>query len=81
MVYKRHRRDAYFVAVPTPHGRVKRSTGTAHRPTAQAIERMLLELGPNGRRQWVLLGRVADGSLTLGRLFDAWSNNDLVQDL
>jgi integrase len=77
MVYKRHRRDAYFVAVPTPHGRVKRSTGTAHRPTAKAIERMLLELGPNGRREWDLLERVVDGSLPLGRVFDAWSNNDL----
>ena len=77
MVYKRNERDAWFVAVPTRHGRVKRSTGTAHKPTAVGMERMLDVLGPKGRRDWDLLERVVDGTLTLGRLYDAYVNNDL----
>ena len=77
MVYRREGRDAWFVAVPTPHGRAKRSTGTAHRATAVAMERMLTALGPKGRRAWDLLERVVDGSLSIGTLYDAYSNNDL----
>lgn len=77
MVYKRNERDAWFVAVPTRHGRVKRSTGTAHKSTAVGMERMLDVLGPKGRRDWDLLERVVDGTLTLGRLYDAYVNNDL----
>jgi hypothetical protein len=34
-------------------------------------------LGPKGRREWDLLERVVDGTLTLGALFDAYSHNDL----
>ena len=77
MVYKRNARDAWFVAVPTPHGRVKRSTGTGHKPTAKAMERMLVALGPKGQRAWDLLERVMKGSLTLGTLYDAYIHNDL----
>ena len=77
MVYQRTGRDAWFVAVPTSTGRVKRSTGTSHRATARAIERMLIELGPQGQRAWDLLDRVADDSLSLGALFDAFRHNDL----
>ncbi|MGI9076845.1 MAG: tyrosine-type recombinase/integrase [Gemmatimonadaceae bacterium] len=77
MVYRRKNRTAWFVAVPTPHGWVKRSTGTAHKPTAIAIERMLTVLGPKGRREWDVLERVANNSLALGVLFDAYCRNDL----
>jgi len=77
VVYRRKERDAWFVAVPTPHGRVKRSTGTTHRPTAVAMERMLVALGPKGRRAWDLIERVVDGTLTLGTLYDTYANNDL----
>lgn len=77
MVYQRTGRDAWFVAVPTSTGRVKRSTGTSHRATARAIERMLIELGPQGQRAWDLLDRIADDSLSLGALFDAYRHNDL----
>ena len=73
MVYRRKERDAWFVAVPTPHGRVKRSTGTTHRPTAVAMERMLVALGPKGRRAWDLIERVVDGTLTLGTLYDTYA--------
>jgi len=65
------------VAVPTPHGRVKRSTGTNHKPTAKAMERMLVALGPKGQRAWDLLDRVANGTLILATLYDAYANNDL----
>ena len=77
MVYRTTGRAMWYVAVPTPHGRVKRSTGTTHKPTARAMEGMLEELGPKRKRAWDLLERVADGSLALGVLFDAYSNNDL----
>ena len=78
MVYRRKDRSAWFIAVPTADGgRVKRSTGTAHRPTARAMERMLEELGPRGRRAWDLLERVASGALALPVLFDAYAQNDL----
>ncbi len=77
MVYKRTDRPTWFLAVPTPHGWVKRSTGTTHKPTAMAMERMLEVLGPKGRREWDLLGAVVDGTLSLGALFDAYRENDL----
>ena len=77
MVYHREGRAAWFVAVPTRTGRVKRSTGTSHRAKARAMERMLVELGPKGARAWDLLDRVADNALTLGRLYDAWAANAL----
>jgi hypothetical protein len=70
VVYRRSGRHAWFVGVPTPHGWVKRSTGTNHRPTAAAMARMLNALGPTGRREWDLLGQVVDGSLSLGDLYD-----------
>jgi len=38
---------------------------------------MLIELGPRGRRAWDLLERVADNSLPLAEVFDAYSRNDL----
>ena len=41
-------RDAWFVSVPTSTGRVERRR--AHRATARAIERMLIEHGPQGQR-------------------------------
>jgi hypothetical protein len=78
MVYRRKGRSAWFIAVPTAAGgRVKRSTQTSHRPTARAMERMLEELGPHRKHAWDLLERVADGSLSLPVLFDAYAANDL----
>ena len=41
------------------------------------MERMLVVLGPQGRRAWDLLEKVVDGSLSLGALYDAYTNNDL----
>ena len=59
MVYRQHGRNVWWVSVPTPSGRVKRTTGTTDKHTARAIERMLHELGPHGRRAWDLLTPVA----------------------
>ncbi len=77
MVYRRKGVDVWLVSVPTRHGRTKRSTGTTHKPTAKAIERMLVELGPKGRRAWDLLDRVANNTLELSTLFDFYARNDL----
>src|SRR4051812_39330919 len=76
-IYKRFHREAWFVSVPTSSGRVKRSTGTTHRSTARAMDRMLESLGPNGQRAWDLLDRIAANTLTVGQLYDAWQMNDL----
>ena len=61
----------------TRTGWVQRSTGTTDRGTALAMERMLVELGPKGKRAWDLLDDVATGQLSLGVLYDAWRLDDL----
>jgi integrase len=75
--FRRRPRRTWYVYLPTRTGWVQRSTGTTDRPTAVAIERMLVELGPHGKRAWDLLDEVASGTLLLGELFDAWRRNDL----
>lgn len=78
MVYRRKDRDSWFVAVPTRNGgRVKRSTGTAHRPTALKIAAMVETLGPKRDRAWDLLDRIEDNTLSLGDLYDAFVMNAL----
>lgn len=65
-------RTIWRVKVATRHGWVDRSTGSRDKSTAKAMDRMLEVLGPKGNRSWDLLDRVADSTLTLGRLYDAW---------
>ena len=77
MVYRRRGRPTYYLKLPTRTGWIQRSTGTSDRATAKAIERMLVDLGPKGKRAWDLLDDVAEDRLTLGELYDAWSNDDL----
>jgi integrase len=77
MVFRRRPRRTWYVYLPTRTGWVQRSTATTDRSTAQAIERMLLELGPRGKRAWDLLDPVYQNRLALGVLFDAWRMNDL----
>ena len=77
MVHKGAGRNIYRVWVPTPTGRVLRSTGTKHKPTARQYDVMLHELGPTGARRWDLLGPVVEGRLELTALFDAWRTRDL----
>jgi len=77
MVYRRKGKPEFYLAVPTRSGSIKRSAGTTDRATAKAIERMLHALGPQGARAWDLLDPVADRSLSLGDLYDAWRANDL----
>src|SRR5262245_10529995 len=78
MPYKRKGRAGFFIAVPTRDGgRVKRATGTAHRATALAMERMVEVLGPRGKRDWDLLQRVVDNDLSVAALYDAYSQNAL----
>ncbi len=64
----------WYVGVPVrPEGWVKRSTGTTIRALAYAMARMLDELGPKGRRAWHLLDPLRTGTLSVGRLYDAFS--------
>jgi integrase len=65
-------RTIWRVKVPTRYGWVDRSTGSRDKNTAKAMDRMLEDLGPRGKRSWDLLDRIADSTLTLGRLYDAW---------
>jgi integrase len=77
MVYRRKGKPEYYLAVPTRHGWLKRSAGTTDKATARAMERMLGALGPRGARAGDLLDSVADRTLALGDLYDAWRSNDL----
>ena len=77
MVYRRRGRPTYYLKLPTRTGWIQRSTGTSDRATAKGIERMLVDLGPKGKRAWDLLDDVAADRLTLGELYDAWSTDDL----
>lgn len=70
-------RTIWRVKVPTRYGWVDRSTGSRSKSLANAMDRMLAELGPKGGRDWDLLDRVEAKTLTLGRLYDAWRINDL----
>jgi len=77
MVFRRRPRPQWFVYFPTRTGWVQRSTGTSHKATAQAMERMLIALGPRGKRDWEVLDAVLAEEITLGALFDAWQRDDL----
>jgi integrase len=77
MVYRRRGRPTYYLKLPTRTGWIQRSIGTSARATAKAIERMLVDLGPKGKRAWDLLEDVAEDRLTLGALYDAWKADDL----
>ncbi len=78
MPYHKGNRKTWVVTLPTRDGRRRRvSTGTAHGSTATLFERMICDLGPSGSREWDLLDRVADGTLTRGVLFDAWNTDTL----
>lgn len=72
------RADTWFIAIPTESGKwVKKTTGTRDKSVAKGMARMVDELGPRGRRSWDLLNPVARGDLTIGQLYDAYSQNDL----
>ncbi len=77
MPYRNGKRKTWLVTLPTGNGLRKRiSTGTTHEPTAKRFERMILDLGPKGKRD-SLLDRVADGSLSIGTLYDYWNAENL----
>jgi len=79
VVYRRNRGDgeAWLVAVPTRHGRFKRSTGTTHRPTARRWSACSLCSARKAGVRGICSSKVVDGSLSLGTLYDAYTNNDL----
>ena len=77
MPYRRKGSSAWYTNVATRTGWTCRSTGTRDKPTARAMERMLADIGPKGKRDWDLLDALATGRLTMGDLFDAYRIWDL----
>jgi len=76
--WKRADRAIWWLKLPTVRGgRKDLSTGTRDKPTANAMERMIAALGPKGKRAWDLLTPLAQGTLSIGRLYDAYANNQL----
>lgn len=76
--HKQRGESVWRIYVPTQAGGTKlRSTGTRDKATARSMERMVLDLGPRGKREWDLLAAVTGGSLKLGALFDAYRRNEL----
>lgn len=72
------RGKTYFAGVPTRSGRwVKRSTGTRDKSLANAMSRMLDDLGPRGKRAWYFLDAIALNQLTVAELFDAYALGQL----
>lgn len=71
-------RTIWRLKVPNRHGGwADKSTGTRDKLTANAMERMVRDLGPQGKREWDLLDAVHDGRVSLGDLFDAHRMGDL----
>jgi integrase len=87
MVYRRGGKGPYWLAVPTRTGWVKRSTGTPKETTAEAIEEMVKALGPRGgdTADLELIDAIADGKLSLARLYIVWRQTrvrpDAIQQL
>jgi integrase len=74
------RGNTYFVNVPTESGRwIKRTTGTLNRSLANAMKRMIADLGPRGKREWYFLRAVELHVLSVGELYDAYSRGELDQ--
>jgi integrase len=73
-------RQLYRVKVPNRNRAWRdRATGTRDRPTANAMQRMVDELGPQGKRDWELLEAVFYGRISLPRLYDAYADRQLDQ--
>jgi integrase len=71
--WKNPRERVWKIDVPRQGGgRVVRSTGTTHKPTAEAMARMIQDLGRWGKRDWEIVNAVVDRRLTLGQVFDAY---------
>lgn len=77
MVHRRAGRQVYEFKCPTRTGRVTVSAGTADKDTAEAMSDMCRALGRRGSRDWDLLDRIAERTLDVGTLFDAYQRNDL----
>lgn len=75
-IYKRGK--LYSIYVPTRSGgRVSKATGTAYKPLARAMQRMLDDLGPRGQRAFDLLDHIVSGSLSVPELYDAHASRRL----
>lgn len=71
------RGKTFWINVPTATGWIKRSTGTSDKTVANGMKRMLQDLGPKGKRAWPFLNAIAANTLSVGALFDAYTNGEL----
>jgi integrase len=70
MVYRQQGKRIWYCKMPTRTGWKSISTGSRDKAQAKAVERMLADLGPQGKRRWDLLEAVAEKRLPLARLWD-----------
>lgn len=74
------RGKTFFIGVPTRAGRwIKRTTGTRDKSLANAMSRMIDDLGSRGKRSWYLLDPIASGQLAVAELYDHYSRGELEQ--
>jgi len=68
----------WSVNIPTQgRGWTRRTTGTADKSVAKAMGRMIDDLGPGGKRAWEFLSPIAEGTLSVPELFDAYRMGSL----
>jgi integrase len=81
MVWRQKGKKVWYGKLWIPTGWKDVSLGTRDRDTAEAMQRMLDEL--RHQRKWELLEAVADpdGTLTVGRLYDAYQRGTIDQVL
>ena len=70
----------WYLRVPTRlRGWRTWTTGTRNSAIADGLVRLVNELGPQGRRDWLILDAIHNGQLSLGRLWDASQAGELDQ--
>jgi hypothetical protein len=70
MVFRRRGLKTWTVSIPTPGGKVRKSTGTTDKATADAIEGAVKFC--IRKRETQLLNAVLDNKITVGQLYDAY---------
>jgi integrase len=70
MVFRRRGLTTWTVSIPTPGGKVRKSTGTTDKATADAIESAVKYC--IRKRETPLLNALLDNKITVGQLYDAY---------
>jgi len=75
MVFRRRGLKTWTVSIPTPGGKVRKSTGTTDKATAELIEQAVRVC--IRKRETKLLNAVIDNAITVGELYDAFMADSL----